>query len=60
MSEADYQSLESAFIADAGLTFSWTEPVTNTAYTVRYSGDSLKWSHSDKGVRAVKVGLETI
>jgi len=60
MTEADYQSLESAFIADMGTTFSWTEPRTSTAYTVRYCEDSLKWSHSNLGHRAVTVGLETI
>ena len=60
MKEADYGTLESAFIADIGTTFSWTEPVTTTSYTVRYSEGSLKWSHVNKGVRSVQVGLETI
>ena len=60
MTNADYGTLETAFIADIGATFSWTEPITTTSYTVRYSEDSLKWSHVNKGVRAVQVGLETI
>jgi hypothetical protein len=60
MKEADYQSLESAFIADIGTTFSWTEPVTSSTYTVRFSEDSLQWQHVNKGVRSVQVGLETI
>lgn len=60
MTEADFATLEAAFIADIGTTFSWTEPVTSTNYTVRYSTDSLQWSHVNKGVRSVQIGLETI
>jgi len=60
MTEANFSTLDAFFIANAGTTFSWTEPVTSTSYTVRFSEDSLKWTHSDKGVRSVQVGLETI
>jgi hypothetical protein len=60
MTEAHYALLEASFIADIGSTFSWTEPVTSTVYTVRYSEDALKWQHVNKGVRSVQVGLETI
>jgi len=60
MTNADFATLESAFIADMGTTFSWTEPVTSTSYTVRYAADSLKWTHVNLGVRAVSIGLETI
>lgn len=60
MTEADYQSLETAFTSDVGSTFSWTEPVTLASYTVRYSEDSLKSTFVNLGVRQVSVGLETI
>jgi hypothetical protein len=60
MTEADYGTLDTYFIANIGTTFSWTEPVTSNSYTVRFSEDSLKWNHSNKGVRSVQVGLETI
>jgi hypothetical protein len=60
MTEAHYTLLDAAFISDQGTTFSWTEPVTSTNYTVRYSENSLKWNHVNKGVRSVQVGLETI
>lgn len=60
MSEAHYQLLEAAYIADAGNSFSWTEPVTSTAYTVRYGEDSLRWSHVAPGYRSVSVRLEEV
>jgi len=60
MTNSDFATLEAAFIADMGTTFSWTEPVTSTVYTVRYSEGSLKWQHVNLGVRAVSIGLETI
>lgn len=60
MTDGDFSSLESAFISDMGTTFSWTEPVTSTSYTVRYSTDSLRWQHVNKGIRSVQIGLETI
>jgi hypothetical protein len=60
MTEAHYQLLDAYFIANIGVTFSWTEPITTTSYTVRFSEDSLQWSHFNKGVRSVSLGLETI
>jgi len=60
MTEADYGTLDAFFITNIGTTFSWTEPVTSNSYTVRFSGDSLKWQHVNKRVRSVSVDLETI
>jgi len=60
MTNADFETLDAFFIANIGVTFPWTEPITSTSYTVRFSEDSLKWSHSDLGHRAVTVGIETI
>ena len=60
MSEADFQTLLTFFNTNQGLSFDWTEPVTTTARTCRFSEDSLKWSHSDKGVRSVSCGIEEV
>jgi hypothetical protein len=60
MSEADYQTFEAYFLSLVGLTDTWTEPRTSVSYTIRFSTDSLKWSHSNLGHRAVTVGIETI
>ena len=60
MTDADFATLDAFFIANVGETFSWTEPVTATGYTVRFSTDSLSYSFANKGIRSVQVGLETI
>ena len=60
LEEAHFLALEAAFIADQGNEFSWTEPVRGIVYQVRYSEDSLRWSHTDKGFRQVSVGLEEV
>lgn len=60
MSEADYGTFETYFLAHVGLTDTWTEPVTSTSYTFRFASDSLKWSHSNLGHRSVTVDIETI
>lgn len=61
--EADYQTLATFFAANQGNFFDWTEPVTSVAYTCRFSGDSLRSSHVDKGstnYRSVEVGIEEV
>jgi hypothetical protein len=58
MEEAHFQLLKSAFITDQGNSFPWTEPVTSASHSVKYSEDSLKWSHVEKGYRQVSVALE--
>ena len=60
MTEANYGTLETAYLTDIGTTFSWNEVVTGNAYTVRYSEDSLRSQHVNKGIRSVQIGLETI
>ena len=60
MSSADFVLLSAAFVSDAGNSFSWTEPVTSTAYTVRYLENSLTWQHVAPGYRAVSVSLEEV
>jgi hypothetical protein len=58
MTEAHFQLLKAAFIADQGNSFAWVEPVTDVSHQVKYSEDSLKWSHVEKGYRQVSVALE--
>ena len=58
MEEAHFQLLKAAFIADQGNSFAWVEPVTDVSHQVKYSEDSLKWSHVEKGYRQVSVALE--
>ena len=58
MEEAQFQLLKAAFIADQGNSFPWVESVTGLSHTVKYSEDSLKWSHVEKGYRQVSVALE--
>lgn len=60
MEEAHFLALESAFIADQGTAFPWTEPVRGVVYSVRYGEDSLKWSHVEKGYRQVSVVVEEV
>jgi hypothetical protein len=58
MPSGDYASLDAAFLADQGTTFSWSHPLTGTAYTVRYSKDQIKSSILPNGRRRVEVELE--
>lgn len=60
MPEADFQTLLTFFNTNQGLSFDWTESVTTTARVCRFSEDSLKWGHSEKGVRSVSVAIEEI
>jgi hypothetical protein len=45
MSDADLTSLLSAFDSDQGGTFSWTDPINSTAYTVEYDMDEVVHTH---------------
>jgi hypothetical protein len=42
MTEANYQTLESFFIANQGLVFTYTHPVTNVTHNCVFSADSVK------------------
>ena len=37
LEESEFQTLEAFFIANQGLTFTWTHPVTSAVYTCRFS-----------------------
>ena len=58
MPEADYQTLMAFFETNQGDTFTWTHPVTSTAYTARFSDDRLASTVRRPGYRTVMVKLE--
>jgi len=58
MSDAHFSSLCSAFTADVGSTFSWNHPATGSAYTVRYTSDSIESSVTVPGYRQVQLSIE--
>lgn len=58
MSPADYLLLDAFFLANQGLTFTWTHPVSSTAYTVRFQEDALKSEVVTMDRRRVELILE--
>lgn len=61
MSESNYQTLETFFIANQGSSFTWPHPVTATNYSVRFSDDNIKSSFNNSpGYRAVEVNIEEV
>jgi len=63
MTEANYQTLETFFIANQGTSFTWTEPVTSTGYTCRFSGNGLSSTHVNRGAtyyRSVDATIEEV
>lgn len=58
MPESQYQTLNAFFLANQGLTWTWTHPTTGTAYTCRFSDHSLKSSLIRVGLRQVSVNIE--
>lgn len=58
MTEADFQTLEAFFIANQGLTFGWTHPVTSGSYTCRFSGNGLVSRLTRPGIRGVECAIE--
>lgn len=57
MPELDYQTLKTFFEANQGGTFSWTHPVSNETYTVRFTSDDLIGSTKSFGFRHVECAL---
>ena len=56
--ESEYQTLLTFFEANIGGTFSWTHPVTETTYTVRFAEDTLQGNIPFRGYREVSLKLE--
>jgi len=53
MTEADYQTLLTFFLANQALEITWTHPISAVSYTVRFQGDELKSEHLCNGFRKV-------
>lgn len=58
MSPAHWLLLDAFFLANQGLTFTWTHPVTATSYTVRFQDDALKSDVITMDRRSVELVLE--
>lgn len=58
MTATDKQTLEAFFIANLGDTFTWTHPITNVTYTVRFEDDSISFEYVPINLWQVKVTLE--
>lgn len=55
---ADYATLEAFFEAQQGNTFTWTHPVSETEYTVRFADDRLSPEFISPGYWRVSLTLE--
>ena len=58
--EADYQALAAFFVANQGGSFEWTDPVTGTGYTCRFSDDELVFSAIKPGRRQGECRIEEV
>jgi hypothetical protein len=59
MSEADFSTLETFFIANQGGEFNYTDPRDSTAYVCRFSMDSILWDYVEGG-RRVECPIEEV
>lgn len=60
MSETDYLLLDAFFLANQGISFTWTHPKTSASYTCFFSGDSLKSRLIITGWRSVQCSIEEV
>jgi len=60
LTDNDYDLLETFFLANQGVAFTWTHPLSLINYTVVFSGNSLKSSIPVFGYRNVAVAIEEI
>jgi hypothetical protein len=58
MTDADFATLSTFFKTNLGSTFTWTHPVTDTEYTVRFVDDRLEAQKRYPGRYEVTVKLE--
>jgi len=58
MSDADKETLETFFDNNLGGTFSWTHPISETTYTVRFVNDNLEFSYRPHNYWQISVDLE--
>lgn len=57
LTEADYQTLRTFFLAHQGIAFTWTHYDTGTSYTVTFDQDELEGDFPYHGYRTCKVTL---
>lgn len=60
MPESDYQTLETFFTANVGLSFTWTHPVTLSSYTVRFMDSEMTGDIPSPNRRKVSIGIEEV
>jgi len=60
LTETDYQTLETFFLANQGLAFSWTHYATNVTYTVMFDQDDLDGDILVPGYRTLTVSLRQV
>ncbi|MFA5208638.1 hypothetical protein [Shewanella sp.] len=60
MSETDYQTLLTFFLANQGTSFTWVHPKTAVSYTCVFSTDGLQSKIISPTRRSVEVAIEEI
>ena len=60
MTEANYQTLETFFLANQGNSFNGTSSITGSAGDFRFSGDGLTSSQIAPGIRSVSCPIEEV
>jgi hypothetical protein len=60
LSEADYQTLRTFFLANQGGNFNWTHPITSAVHVCRFSGDTLAGEPITAGYRRVELPIEEV
>ncbi|MEW6265302.1 MAG: hypothetical protein AB1641_19665 [Thermodesulfobacteriota bacterium] len=61
LENADYDSLETFFLANQGISFTWTHNVSDVVYTVRFSGDSLRHKRLNASLRGdIEITIEEL
>jgi hypothetical protein len=60
MSETDFETLETFFLAYQGSSFNWTHPVSSVVYNCRFIQDTLDSAWLAPGQRSVKCPIEVV
>ena len=55
---AEYNAIETHFLANQGSVFTWDHPISGTTYNVRYSGDGLTSTVEKRNLRTVIIEIE--
>ena len=60
MTAANFATLDAFLVANAGIAFTWTHPLTAVAYSVRHRDDSLKSQVVRRDRRQISIVLEEV